>query len=348
MSMRMEPMLDSYNENSALQATCQGVGNPILARMAGTYGASRPIGVVPVARIAEYGCSGGRNSYAPMHTMISALRSQWPGVHVECVLEDLPSNTWHRVMEEAPRLTATFEGQVQVLCAGTSFYNQVCADASLDLAYSYVAAHFLSASNPLASHVMMHEAAPGERAAWEAQAARDWEDFLLLRARELKKGGKILISTMSRDSSGYSWREFSHPVWDSIREVCSKGSLAKREAEALCIPASLRSETEIMAPFASTSPLGSLFAVDSLQFSRTEVDGERDLPASALAPLVRRRVESVWGGMFLTQLGRLGRTATSSSGVMRGVWDLFEARIAQDTTRGWLDMRCFYLQLTRK
>ena len=344
----MEPMLDSYNDNSVLQATCQTVGNAMLARMAATYRAGKSKEALPVVRIAEYGCSGGRNSYAPMHTMISALLSRSPALRAECVLEDLPSNTWHQVMEEAPRLTAAFEGRVQVLCAGTSFYNQICGDASLDLAYSYVSAHFLSDSMPLLSHVMMHESAPGERKAWEAHAARDWENFLLLRARELKKGGKIMISTMSRDSSGYSWKEFSHLVLDSVQQVCSRGALAKREAEALCIPACLRSEAEIMAPFVSSSLVGSLFAVDSLQFSRTEVEGERNLPASVLAPLVRRRVEAVWGGVFLTQLGRLGRSATAAREVMGEVWDLFEEGIAQDTTRGWLDMRSFYLQLTRK
>jgi gibberellin A4 carboxyl methyltransferase len=345
--MRMEPMLDSYNDNSALQATCQTVGNPMLASMASTY-ADKSKEALQVVRIAEYGCSGGRNSYAPMHTMISALRSRSPALRAECVLEDLPSNTWHQVMEEAPRLTAAFEGSVQVLCAGTSFYNQICGDASLDLAYSYVSAHFLSASMPLVSHVLMHESALGERTAWEAHAARDWENFLLLRARELKKGGKILISTMSRDSSGYSWKEFSDLIWESIQQVCSTGLLAKREAEALCIPACLRSEAEIMAPFVSRSLVGSLFAVDSLEFSRTEVEGERNLPTSVLASLVRRRVEAVWGGMFLTQLGRLGRSATSSREVMDEVWDLFEAGIAQETMRAWLDMRCFYLRLTRK
>jgi SAM dependent carboxyl methyltransferase len=346
--MRMEPMLDSYNDNSALQATCQAVGNPMLTHMATTYGVGLPKEASPVVRLAEYGCSGGRNSYAPMHTMISALRRQSPRVRAECVLEDLPSNTWHQVMEEAPRLTAAFDGRVQVLCAGTSFYNQVCAESSLDLAYSYVSAHFLSDSLPLASHVMMHEGASGERAAWEARAAMDWENFLLLRARELKKGGKILISTMSRDGSGYSWREFSHLVWNSLQRVCAWGSLAKREIEALCIPACLRSEADIMAPFSSSSTASSFFTVDSLQFSRTEVEGERDLPAGVLAPLVRRRVEAVWGGMFLTQLSRLGRSATSSREVMGEVWDLFEEGVARDTTRGWLDMRSFYLQLTRK
>jgi hypothetical protein len=346
--MRMEPMLDSYNDNSVLQATCQAVGNPMLAHMATTYAAGVPREGSPVVRLAEYGCSGGRNSYAPMHTMISALRHQSPGVRAECVLEDLPSNTWHQVMDEAPKLTAAFEGGVQVLCAGTSFYNQVCSDNSLDLAYSYVAAHFLSHSLPLTSHVMMHESAPEERTAWEARAARDWESFLLLRARELKRGGKLMISTMSRDGSGYSWKEFSHLMWDSLQRVCSSGSLAKREVEALCIPACLRSEAEIMAPFSSSSLAGSLFAVGSLQFSRTEVEGERSLPSSVLAPLLRRRVQAVWGGMLLTQLGRLGRSATSAGEVMGEVWDLFEEGIARDTTRGWLDMRSFYLELTRK
>ena len=346
--MHMEPMLDSYNDNSALQATCQTVGNPMLVNMATTYGECKSKDELKFVRIAEYGCSGGRNSYGPMHMMISALRSRSPALRVECVLEDLPSNTWQQVMEEAPRLTAAFDGQAQVLCAGTSFYNQVCGDESLDLAYSYVSAHFLSDSMPLTSHVMMHESAPGERAAWEAQAARDWENFLLLRARELKRGGKMMISTMSRDSSGYSWKQFSHLVWDSVQRVCSRGLLTKREAEALCIPACLRSEEAIMAPFASSSLVGSWFEVNSLQFSRTEVAGERNLPASVLAPLIRRRVEAVWGGMFLTQLTRLHRSDTSSRDVMGEVWDLFEEGISQDTTRGWLDMRSFYLQVTKK
>jgi hypothetical protein len=340
-------MLDSYNDNSALQATCQIVGNPMLAHMASTYGAGMPKDAAGV-RVAEYGCSGGRNSYAPMHTIVSALRHQRPDLRAECVLEDLPSNTWQQVMAEAPRLTAAFAGGVQVLCAGTSFYNQVCSEASLDFAYSYVASHFLSDSMPLESHVMMHEGAPAERSAWEARAASDWESFLLMRARELKKGGKLLVSTMSRDESGYSWKEFSHLVWESVRRASAKGSLSVREAEALSIPACLRSEAEILAPFSASSLVSASFAVDSLQFARTEVEGERSLPTDALAPILRRRVEAVWGGMFLTQLDRLGRSTASSREVMRHVWDAFEEEIARDTTRGWLDMQSFYLQLTRK
>src|SRR4029453_2559339 len=218
--MNMEPMLDTYNDNSALQATCQTVGNPLLADMATAYADGRSERELKLVRIAEYGCSGGRNSYGPMHTIISALRNRTATLQAECVLEDLPTNPWHQVMAETRRLLDACDGSAQVLCAGRSFYHQVCADESIDLAYSYVAAHFLSGSIPLASHVLMHETTRGECEAWNSQAAKDWEGFLLLRARELKRGGKMMISTMSRDASGYSWREFSHLVWESMRRGC--------------------------------------------------------------------------------------------------------------------------------
>jgi SAM dependent carboxyl methyltransferase len=345
--MHMEPMLDTYNDNSALQATCQTVGNPLLADMATAYGDSRSERELKLVRIAEYGCSGGRNSYGPMHTMISTLRNRAATLQAECLLEDLPTNPWHQVMAETTRLVDAFDGKAQVLCSGRSFYDQVCADESIDLAYSYVAAHFLSRSIPLASHVLMHETKRGERQAWDSQAAKDWEGFLLLRARELKRGGKMMISTMSRDASGYSWKEFSHLVWDSMRRAFSRGSLTRRELEELCIPTCLRSEAEIMAPFAAGSPVGSCFRVDSLQFVRTEVEGERALPIGVLAALLRRRVQAVWGGMFLVQLRQLERSEASAREAMSEVWDLFEESMTQDPGRGWLDMRCFYLQVTK-
>ena len=346
--MHMEAMLDTYNANSALQATCQIVGNQMLTKMALAYRESKLQEELKFVRIAEFGCSGGRNSYEPMRSTITELANGSSVMRAECILEDLPSNPWHQVMESAPRFAGEFDGNVQVLCAGTSFYDPVCGEATVDLAYSYVAVHFLSSSPSMTSHVMMHECSSDEKKAWEAQAASDWERLLLLRARELKKGGKMLLSTMSRDDAGYSWKQFSHLVWDCVKQAASRGLLTKQEEEALCIPACLRSEAEIMAPFAAGGKVGSLFAVDMLEFARTDVKGERELPAQTLAPLIRKRIEAVWGGMFLAQLRRLGRSDASAASAMREVWDSFEATISHDPTQGWLDMRCFYLQVTRK
>lgn len=346
--MRMEPMLESYNDNCAIQRTAQRVGNPMLARMVARFAERRARTAPRRVRIAEYGCSGGRNSVEPMQQLISPLLAAEPDLQVECVLEDLPSNPWHQVMAESARLTAGFGEPVRVLCAGTSFYQPVCADDSVDLAYSYVAAHFLDATPVLPDHVLMHEVRPESRRTWEQQAARDWERFLTRRARELRTGGSLMVSTMSRDGDGYSWQALSHVVWDSIRRTTRPGGLAPREAEALCIPACLRSEAEIMAPFAAGSELSAVFDVDALQFARTDIAGERDRPAETLAPLLRRRVESVWGGVFVNQLEQLGRGHDAARTVMTEVWDHFEAAMAHEPARGWLDMRSFFLQLTRK
>jgi hypothetical protein len=344
--MNMEPMLDGYAVNSELQASCQRVGNPMLTRIATVYAEEGALNDSTLVRIADYGCAGGQNSVQPMLAILAELERRRPGLNVECVLEDLPSNPWYLVMREASQLNAS-PCSARVLCAGTSFYAQVCGAASIDLAYSYVASHFLNDVLPLTTHVLMHEASPDERKAWTALAARDWESFLLLRARELKKGGKMMISTMSRDGSGYSWKQFADVVWGCIRHAWEQGALTRQEAESLCIPACLRNEEEIMAPFAKSSDVASCFAVDSLQFRRTEVEGEKQLPNTKLAQIVRRRVESVWSGMFLHQLIRLGRSEPSARAVMGEVWDEFEAAMSQDASRGWLDMRCFFLQVTR-
>jgi hypothetical protein len=52
--------------------------------------------------------------------------------------------------------------------------------------------------------------------------------------------------------------------------------------------------------------------------------------------------------MFLTQLARLGRSASSARDVTGEIWDLFEEAISKNAAHGWLDMQSFYLEVTRK
>src|SRR5215813_6553248 len=99
-SMRMEPMLESYNDNCKIQRTSQTIGNPMLARMASRFAERHSKTALRLVRIAEYGCSGGRNSVEPLQQMISTLAAGTSGLQFECVLEDLPTNPWHKVMAE--------------------------------------------------------------------------------------------------------------------------------------------------------------------------------------------------------------------------------------------------------
>jgi hypothetical protein len=52
--------------------------------------------------------------------------------------------------------------------------------------------------------------------------------------------------------------------------------------------------------------------------------------------------------VFVNQLEHLGRNPGAARAVMAEVWGHFEAAISQQTARGWLDTRSFFLQLTRK
>jgi hypothetical protein len=340
----MEPMLESYNENSAIQATSQSIGNRILKDIGSAYAEK----AIRSLRVVEYGCSGGRNSAAPMLSVLSPMKSRGGELRVECILEDLPSNPWHQVMAEGAKIKASLNEQMQVLCAGTSFYEQVCASDSVDIAYSYVSAHFLNGSPPLTSHVLMHEASAREKEEWERQAAQDWSRFISRRAAEVKSGGRVMICTMSRDAQGgNSWGGFSRVVWECIQQVHKQGGLNGDEVRALCIPACLRSESEILQPF--ESPNGEApFDVDDLTFARTEVESERKLPSDARAKVMRKRIEAVWGGMFVRQLVQMGRELSTANHSMREVWDLFEDALRRDPEDGWTNMQVFYLTLTRK
>ena len=50
---------------------------------------------------------------------------------------------------------------------------------------------------------------------------------------------------------------------------------------------------------------------------------------------MRKRVEAVWGGMFLRQLVKIGREHGTAVSAMRHVWDLFEDALRREPDQGW-------------
>ena len=80
-----------------------------------------------------------------------------------------------------------------VLASGTSFYNQCLPPASVDFSFSATAMHWLT-QLPCAIPDALHSACTSDAAAlaaFEAQAAVDWERIMLMRAAELKPGGQM-------------------------------------------------------------------------------------------------------------------------------------------------------------
>lgn len=324
-------------------------------------------------RIVEFGCSGGRNSINPVKAIVSGPANNDDAVF-EVVLEDLPSNPWHQVtaITDAHRHILP---NVRFLCAGASFYEPVCAPKPVDLAYSYVAVHFLSDAPTLADHLIYHESQDSvTKKVWADQAADDWERLLVRRAEEMKPGGKLLLSSMGRcDDDNYSWKFFSGTLWEAMHKclpevsythvssnmLCSSGMLmldvrcgaglfqilSVDEVAALRIPTSLRNEAEILAPFQANGTLHTEFSVEKLEFAFKEVEGETSAPD--LASLYRRRIEAVWGSVLVSQLTANGRSEQDATEAMTKVWDEYEKMAEKDPSLGWLFMQSYYLQLTK-
>ena len=52
--------------------------------------------------------------------------------------------------------------------------------------------------------------------------------------------------------------------------------------------------------------------------------------------------------MFVSQLLRLNRPRQAAEAVMLDAWDSVEELLHKDTSRGWLDIQSFFLQVARK
>ena len=137
--MHMEPMLEIYNENSTIQATSQSIGNSLPQEHRARRTQSE---WSTLCALLSMDVPGGRNSLGPILSVVSPIKDIAGELNVECILEDLPLNPWHQVMEEGAKIKASLNGPVQILCAGTSFYDQVCASDSVDIGYSYISRSF--------------------------------------------------------------------------------------------------------------------------------------------------------------------------------------------------------------
>ena len=79
---------------------------------------------------------------------------------------------------------------VFVSATGTSFYKQCFPSESVNLGFSCLAVQWLSQKPCNLTKTLVHclSEVPDERNKFSRQAEKDWEQFLLMRAKELAKG----------------------------------------------------------------------------------------------------------------------------------------------------------------
>ncbi|XP_076472289.1 uncharacterized protein LOC143301784 [Babylonia areolata] len=154
----------------------------------------------------------GRHNYAKWvktqdFEAVELVRKKHGEIPVQIVYEDQPSNDFnsvfkriHGLIPDPPTYLNDFQ-KVFVTASGASFYHQIMPDDSAHLLMSFIAAHWMSqpATTFQNSLHRFPDATEDERKLVAAQGAKDWETFLLHRARELKSGGVLVVSTPAED-----------------------------------------------------------------------------------------------------------------------------------------------------
>jgi hypothetical protein len=261
----------SYNRHAATQAAGGALGLPLLEKAVQALpldGGDGPI------VIADYGSSQGRNSLAPMRTAIAALRQRAPQPRPICVVHvDVAENdfsTLFDVLDTAPDSYISGDPDVFPSAVGRSFYRSVLPPDHVHLAWSSYAAVWLSrAPARIPDHFWIPSSTGAVRAAFERQGADDWEAFLRLRERELRVGGRLVVTLPTPPDDGISQiHQGMNHANSLLAEMVSAGEINSEERARMLLLSYPRRKSELLAPFAGTGRFGSLI-LEQCEVSRS-------------------------------------------------------------------------------
>ena len=151
-------------------------------------------------RIQDYGCGPGTSALTAVRPAIEAAREVSSERPVTVCHGDQPGNDWNALfaLVNGPVGYQSDIKGVRTEASIGSFYEQMAAEGSVDFATCFAASHWLQHAVRLdAPNTVWFADLEGEaRREMDHIARHDWELFLTLRARELKPGGFLFVSTL--------------------------------------------------------------------------------------------------------------------------------------------------------
>jgi hypothetical protein len=242
----------AYNKHAKLQAGGAALALPLLESAVRKM--TLDPGDSPVV-IADYGSSQGKNSLAPMRVAIDVLRTRLgPNRSIVVAHVDLPANdfnTLFQILDTDPDRYSVDEPNVFPCAIGRSFYGAVFPPHHVTLGWSSYAAVWLSRI-PMAipGHFFVLGSAGSVRAAFDRQGAEDWEAFLSLRARELRRGGRLVVVLPAVDEDGSSgFKELMDHANGALAEVVQEGAITADERARMVLGSYPRRRRDLLAPF---------------------------------------------------------------------------------------------------
>jgi hypothetical protein len=211
-------------------------------------------------QVADFGAADGGTSIDLVRRIVAEVKRRDPGREVCVTYTDLPRNDYSALFtmldggrEGVTSYLSEHDG-VFAFAAGTSFYRPIFATGSLDFGFSATAMHWLSGlPGRISDHVHAVGASNAEFAAFRAHAMRDWDTILLERARELRPGGRLVMSNFCIDeqgrylgsTGGVNMFDTFNALWRSMAET---GEITPHEYGATAFPQFYKTVEEYCAP----------------------------------------------------------------------------------------------------
>ena len=316
--------------------------------------------------LADYGTADGGTSKKAMRDTVAAIRARWPGRQVQVTYTDLASNDWNQLFKSMQGLDGSehtywreFDG-VFVQGIGIGFHHQLMPDASLDLGFSATAMHYVS-ERPctIGGHVHHVGASGADLAAFDAQAAADWERILLARAAELRPGGRLVILSFGKDDAGRylgatGGVNMFDTFWAHWKALGEARVISAEEVEAATFAQVYRTPEEFTAPLLDT---GSAVHAAGLRLvsARTQVTPCPYAAAFAEAPAMGARAFAQsyiptlrsWSETVFANALSTDRSATERAGIVDRFYQRYEDMVAADPDGHAMDYVHSYLAIEK-
>jgi hypothetical protein len=291
-----------YDAHSEYQRRVVEAGAAALERVVASLeldGDDEPLAIV------DYGAGTGANSARAMGAAIRSIRSRSSEAPIVAIHNDLPTSDFGalRIAAEDDGYLGIAGGPIYSMAAAGSFFDQVVPDASVRLGTCSNAAHWYREQPQVGEFDGMYFSAAlgAQRERLAVQAAADWTRFLEARARELARGGRLLVQGIGVDDEGrVSAGRLLEQMWAVALDLSGRGLLDRAVLGEYVFPVYCRSAAEAKAPMEPGGPLAARFevvAADSQEVANPywemlERSGDREAYASAYAAFVRAFSES--------------------------------------------------------
>lgn len=214
----------------------------------------------------DMGCADGGSSMSLVRSVIGAVRERCPSRQINILYTDQPRNNYNAlfrlVHDAAGSSLKSYKDEfdrLYVHAAGTSFYEQMMPDQTLDLGFSSTAMHWLRGKPvDIPDHVHAVGASGDALTRIQTQASRDWELNLLNRAREMKPGARLVLANFCRDEQGrYLGNTGGVNMFDTFNELwlekLERNEIRADEYECMTLPQYYNDVDEFSAPFSDSN-----------------------------------------------------------------------------------------------